>query len=605
MKKLIIVTALVILLLPSIAVIAADVSQAEYVTEIVVTNAAVTQKTNITTTVNLTTSDLIDSGMLNDDADDAALLATGAVDAPFMPGYDTNPWLFFVDSIPLLTNENYYLYTGGASGGEIRYFPDTAGMTTSDHASLELGDNFTITLSDVWIDTTAGASKYILYKTDAIELYVDASTSGKIGLTIPEQNYTTNLKPNAAGDYCNISGELGSACPNHYLNVDDTPGASDDDSSYVYDSTSGMVWDAYNIEDFTLPTGQSIDYVRAFIRSRSTHSTYQSYSQSGFRLGTTETFGTKRTNALSLQWTNWTETITKPGGGDWSEADVDSLQLLAGSEEYVTGYSRITQTYAIVYHSLPEVTVSLTGITSGEYDITITADGTDLELTVGTSTNSTALNSVIVTDNANDIISFENDTVLYAGSQEIEIDGVQKQFVEWQYGTTFTDQSGNDNDATPTFRTTGSDGDVTAFVYSQSSTAEQGLPDVEETGGFVMIGDVPTTPSGLFTSGGTTFPGSAQIQDLATATRISYAAWCYVFAFLSAILGGLGIFGLTHRVRKGIRGSMLLMIITMTVILCVWIFGGGGVISGFVLIPFVLIMIFLLMLRNPQSPVVG
>ena len=306
-------------------------------------------------------------------------------------------------------------------------------------------------------------------------------------------------------------------------------------------------------------------------------------------------------------WTTYTTVYTDNPNTTttWTWAEVNDMEI--GVSLLWDGGANAMCTYvsATVNYHFAEVAATVSGISSGEHDFIASANTTHLTLDIDGSTNSAALNGASVPDNANDIVSCAGGSLLYLEYLEINISGVQECYIDWEYGTTFTDSSGNSNDATPTFRTTSSDADVTVSIYSQSSTDEQGMPPVAETGGFTMIGDTPSTPSGLFDSGGTTFPGSAQIADLATATRISYTAWCYIFAFLSAILAGLGVFGLTHRIKLGIRGSMLLMTITMVVVLCFWIFGGGGVISGFVQIPFVLIMLFLLMIRNPQSPVVG
>ena len=573
MKKIILIIALIVLL-PSVVVMATDVSQAQYITVMIAINAAASTKTNVATTVNLSSPDMVSSGMIAATVDDAALISS-AVDIPFMPGYDTNPWVFFVDSIPASSSENYYLYTGGATGGKLSYFPNTGGMTTSDHASLELGDNFTITLLDVCINTTAGADKYIFYKAAAIGVYIDPSTSEKVTAAIYEYDDSATWQ--------SPTGATGAEWTDHAKVYDESTATG------AYDNIPISDWSGY----LTMTaTSVATDRVRTYCRNNADitqidvdvfyndgwHDIYSGAKTQGnwqtHPIGTFETVSQARIRLYNND------------GGEGNTGYFDEFDFNQAS-------------------SVILVSTSVTGITSGEYDIIVSADETDLEIDVSGTSNSTALAGASVLDTDNDIVSFENDTVLYAGSQNITVDGSLKQFVKWEYGTTFNDSSVNNNDATPTFRTTGSDADVTVSIYSQSSTDEQGMPPVAETGGFTMIGDTPTTPSGLFDSGGTTFPGSAQIADLATATRISYAAWCYIFAFLSAILAGIGVFGLTHRIKAGIRGSMLLMMITMVVVLCFWIFGGGGVISGFVLIPFVLIMLFLLMLRNPQSPVVG
>ena len=67
-----------------------------------------------------------------------------------------------------------------------------------------------------------------------------------------------------------------------------------------------------------------------------------------------------------------------------------------------------------------------------------------------------SLNGAGIPDNENDLVSFQNGVMPYVEYQEIEVDGVQVQYIDWNYGLTFEDSSGYDNDATPTFRTTSS-----------------------------------------------------------------------------------------------------------------------------------------------------
>jgi len=190
-------------------------------------------------------------------------------------------------------------------------------------------------------------------------------------------------------------------------------------------------------------------------------------------------------------------------------------------------------------------------------------------------------------------------------SDSAKSDRVLLMWIVWQYGETFNDLSDYDNDATPTFRTASSDADVVATISSQSSTAEQGQPPVATTGGWIMITEVPGTPGELFTEGGTDYPGGPEIAAFAEDMRTPYESLAYPLAFGSAMLVFIVLFGATHKAKMGVKGSLLLACIGAEVTLSFWVFGGGGVINGFVLIPFGIISVFMLMIRNPQSPVVG
>ena len=58
---------------------------------------------------------------------------------------------------------------------------------------------------------------------------------------------TETLRPNAAGDECNIDKQSGAACPNHYLNVDEVE--SDEHTTRNLTKSTSWLRDLYNIQD--------------------------------------------------------------------------------------------------------------------------------------------------------------------------------------------------------------------------------------------------------------------------------------------------------------------------------------------------------------------
>ncbi len=58
--------------------------------------------------------------------------------------------------------------------GKIRYFPDTAGMTVADAASLELGNNFEIEAKG-YFDVSSGLGQVCFNKAVALAPYISAS----------------------------------------------------------------------------------------------------------------------------------------------------------------------------------------------------------------------------------------------------------------------------------------------------------------------------------------------------------------------------------------------------------------------------------------------
>lgn len=165
-------------------VLASDVSNAIWRGAITVSNNGTTASA-VSTNMSLNTETLISNGYVADDLSDTAIQVNG-VDTVFMPGANaTYPWSIFVPSIGAGQNLNYDLYTGNVTGGKIRYFPGDAGMTSSDNADMELGDNFEVEQAG-WI---SGESGYLVGKIDAFAIttidenfyaYTEVDPNGKL-----------------------------------------------------------------------------------------------------------------------------------------------------------------------------------------------------------------------------------------------------------------------------------------------------------------------------------------------------------------------------------------------------------------------------------------
>ena len=157
-----------------IAAIASDVTNALYSGTITISNNS-TATTNVATVANISTDNLIAGQYLNATANNTVMRNSSGADVPFMPGYtDANLWSMWVPSIGANSYLTYILYTANSTGGEIRYFPGAGGMTTTDNASLELSDNFTIEQKG-WVNTDAGADKNLIYKQDAFQAYISGA----------------------------------------------------------------------------------------------------------------------------------------------------------------------------------------------------------------------------------------------------------------------------------------------------------------------------------------------------------------------------------------------------------------------------------------------
>ncbi len=116
-----------------------------------------------------------------------------------------------------------------------------------------------------------------------------------------------------------------------------------------------------------------------------------------------------------------------------------------------------------------------------------------------------------------------------------------------------------------------------------------------------LVPTTPAAPAGLFTEGGEDMPGLKELGDASEASGNPRAFLPMIFAFLIALLCGFAVFGATHNSRMGQRGSLFLQSVTSLIVMIFFYVGGGGVIPGWVLIPFGVEALFFLIQRNPQS----
>lgn len=188
---------LVVIALP---VIASDTTGAKYTGVIQISNNGTTVSGVSVNISQLRSDALVAMGMAAANLTDTAIL-NNAVDTAFMPGYDTSPWITWVDTIGEDTNRNQTLWTDNASGGKIRYFPGAAGMEIVDHEDLEPSDNFSVRVKGRF-DSTAAASKDLINHYDTtnggVQLFVSPDVSenytGRImdlGSEAVQTNYTT------------------------------------------------------------------------------------------------------------------------------------------------------------------------------------------------------------------------------------------------------------------------------------------------------------------------------------------------------------------------------------------------------------------------------
>ncbi len=144
------------------------------------------------------------------------------------------------------------------------------------------------------------------------------------GETVEESEET--LRPNAAGDECNITAEVGAACPNHYQNIDEV--TADDNTTYIYESTENDLYyrDLYNLpaRSETAPISLVTVYARCRIyASGGTRASLKIACKTGGTVyeGDAETLTASYAN-YSKEWA-----LNPKTGVAWTTADINALQI--------------------------------------------------------------------------------------------------------------------------------------------------------------------------------------------------------------------------------------------------------------------------------------
>lgn len=502
--------------MPSVVAFAFDVSGAHYLTTVSITNNS-TAVTNVSTNFTLSTANLISSGMLTANATDAVMRDGAGNDVAFQPSVNsTYPWVTWIPSIGANSQINQYLYTGNATGGTIRYFPGSGGMSVPDSPSLELSNNGTVSVSG-YVDTTAEAGKYLMQKAGAVNIFVSPYVSGNITAVIDSTSAFSNVHSADSAESVYVEQSFAPA----YINSVRFRALNSDAVARIVGLNEIQVWDS-GTSSWVLPTTVAGGWTNP------TNSVDNN-------TGTEATYLTNATSYSPYLTATLADAVPSTKVRWW---------VTDGTAMFTT--KQVDVAYGIG--------LSITGVASGDKLITLHLDGTNAWLTVGSQSSANATVG-IVPDTANPIVFAGGGSMPYMEYAKVKVSGVQQGYWSWQYATTFTDQSGNGNTATPTFSTTGTI-NILATISSQGPASSNSGPAANVTTGWVMHPGVPADP-GVYATGAGSYPLKGELTQLAADSRTPVSAVIYFAFFLLAILVFIGVFALTHREKKGIRGSLL------------------------------------------------
>jgi len=581
-----ILVALLMVGLLTLPLFASDISGAVYQGDISVKNTG-TAATNVCVPFTLSTENLIAGSMMDFDCLNSSIQINGA-DVAYMPAPSgRTDWSVFVPTINQNDTRIATLYTGGADmNSKIRYFPGLGGMTTiDDDADLELGNTFSIEQKG-FINTASGSNKNLVLKTGAIQ--VDDSTASTITATITANVFIPSYTLVPDGDVTlNITNSTGA---NHYGQVN-----SNNPATYVSETAAFDHTDIYSLQDHSIlysPTITSMT-VYANISFNIPIATSANY-YIGLELSGNTTWGAAHTYSDSVGSDVIFNALSRPGGGSWTIADLNALQLMIRINTTGTiNYARVYYTYvSIATTRTYSPTVSITPVPPAEYTLKTYADGSYLMLSLNGNTSWDGIHSartplalVTVTNTGNNWAFLENDSMPYMEYQKITIGGALAQWIHWQNNdAVFVDSGEFGNDATPTFRTTSSDADVSAELVSFNPMATSDVHGYSVTGDPTMFDELPDEIPNMYNEGSTAgIPGADTINTILTDSGTPIEVLWYPVAFGLAIAAGFGVYKLTKQ--------LIIQAIASGVVMAV--FCGGGLL-GTGLLPWWTVVVFIL-----------
>lgn len=559
MKRICLILLLILVATPIISVAASDISTATYSGVINITNAS-TATTEVAVPFTLSSADMISQGWVDSAFTRAAIQNTSGTDVPFMPGWSTNPWVIWEPSMSANTQENDALYVGPSSLNATKYyFSGTGGMTVADSATIELGNTFQVDLSGyiktdmagILIDKdNNGSGDGFDVRTDGdgnIKAIIGAAGASSVNATI---------LPDGAGLSTLIPSVTGAAT--HWDAVNDPVDTFDDNATYVSSTSS-----TYTIDYFTLTapaysgTDQIITAVKVYYRA--TESGDAGHAIPYLYFNGADIVGGEQ--LIDSTWRTFSYAFTRPGGGAWQLSDFADLQAAVSIKSGVDGVNtiKLTQVYVELTYNYVTATTSISKATAnGDHDLSIISNGVNLWITVDGAASANAA-AAAVTNNAFAWTIAPNVVMPYMEDFDIEVSGVPAAHWAWEYGATFTDTVSS-LVATPSFRTTSSDADVSASLISFQPIQSAQAPayTVNDPPDFISSSNITVTST--FSSGNTTAggpPGSGLIDEASTAGGTSSVwLWGWLAMFTVGVVG----LGVSHLERSWGSGGGTLLI---------------------------------------------
>lgn len=338
-------------------------------------------------------------------------------------------------------------------------FPVVTGLggnvTFSDNETLELGDNFTVS-QRLWVDTSAGTEKYLVYKSGAFETSV--SDEGNITSTVWNETETTQ--------------EAGVSEKNMYASGDFRDGQR-------IDSFSGIITSAsFKLRKSGSPTGTGTATVRSVspdailgtlgtidVSTISASLTWYKFDAASVEVLTATDVRIlfEYSDGTAAHYVKFSYDGSDTIGGVFTSYDPTVWTDTAGSDSNIR------------YEEDVWVSVTAGGVTDGLRSVNTTADGTDLKIYVdGVEKDSEGLSGLSVLNQSGGWTLASNNTASYLEYMSLSVNGTQQLWFEPNTmiaGTFLTDRAGGDNNGTIAWGVNPSSVEVTIGGLTSSVSA--------------------------------------------------------------------------------------------------------------------------------------
>jgi hypothetical protein len=424
-------------------------------------------------------------------------------------------------------------------------------MNVTDNSSLEWGTSGNVSVTACFNPTS---TENIVSKASAYK--ITGSGDGTVyGSTYNGTVQSTIFRPNAAGDLTQLTPSAGT----NYACMGDNS-----DATYVYMTGTTYKVDLYNTANHTTQKGL-IDSVYWYYRIKAAagQTTYATPTMkiNGVSYNGTET-NTTSTSYVEKYGASSTSLAT---GKAWTWEELDGAQFgiwLKSSDAYLA-YC------ADLWISVKQAAAAteITGVSAGEHTFKLGISGGTASLQVDSGTPDTAVFAGTVTNSGNAIYIGDDNITPYIISANMGVGAALVSAWAWEYGATFQDSIGS-NDATPVFRTTSSDANVSAELTSFLPVSQAAVPDFSLVDSLPELSP-PDAVAEMYSEGDYIhIPGADSVNEMLDAGGVPRGLWWFPFIYFGICIIGFIVYEATQP-KGGGDSSLLTMAIVMEVLITV------------------------------------